>query len=197
MVANIQTQGGTPSSRRQRVPRGCPQDEDHAPVFNRKREKQQIGNPRIGCNTRAEINLKAININGIKATSLSQDSHKWHGIHRMMREQKIGVLIVSETHMSAAQALEVQDSFMGKHLKLFNYEYPENPATKGIAIVLNREITNVEGVKIHYLIPGKAILAVVPWHGTRTMMILGLYAPTDQMKKKLIFGTLCASSGVP
>ncbi|KAJ7901426.1 hypothetical protein B0H13DRAFT_1621994 [Mycena leptocephala] len=114
-----------------------------------------------------------------------------------MREQKIGALIVSETHMSAAQALEVQDSFMGKHLKLFNYEYPENPATKGIAIVLNREITNVEGVKIHYLIPGKAILAVVPWHGTRTMMILGLYAPTDQMKKKLIFGTLCASSDLP
>jgi hypothetical protein len=80
----------------------------------------------------------------------------------MMREQKIGILIVSETHMSAAQALEVQDSFMGKRLQLFNYEYPENPAAKGIAIVLNREITNVEGVKIHYLIPGKAILAVVP-----------------------------------
>jgi hypothetical protein len=36
---------------------------------------------------------------------------------------------------------------------------------KGVAIVLNREIMNIEGVKIHYLIPGKAILAVVLWHG--------------------------------
>jgi hypothetical protein len=108
------------------------------------------------------MNLSAININGIKATSLSQDSHKWHGIHRM-HEQKIGIMIVSETHMSAAQALEIEDSFMSKCLELFNYEYPDNPAAKGIAIVLNREITNTEGVKIHYLIPGKAILAVV--HG--------------------------------
>jgi exonuclease III len=110
----------------------------------------------------------------------------------MMREQKIGALIVSEMHMSAAQALEVQDSFMGKHLKIFNYEYPENPAAKGIAIVLNWEITNVEGVKVHYLIPGKAILTVVPWHGTRTMTILGLYAPTESDEEKINFwNTLC------
>jgi exonuclease III len=110
----------------------------------------------------------------------------------MMREQKIGILIVCETHMSAAQALEIQDNFMGKRLKLFNYEYPENPAAKGIAIVLNREITNIEGVKIHYLIPGKAIVAVVPWHGTRTITVLGLYAPTESDEEKINFwNTLC------
>jgi exonuclease III len=110
----------------------------------------------------------------------------------MMHEQKIGIMIVSETHMSVAQALEIENSFMSKHLKLFNYEYPDNPAAKGIAIVLNREITNTEGVKIHYLIPGKAILAVVPWHGTRTMTVLGIYAPTESDEEKISYGnTLC------
>ncbi|KAJ7864366.1 Endonuclease/exonuclease/phosphatase [Mycena leptocephala] len=89
--------------------------------------------------------------------------------------------------MSAAQALEIQDSFMGKRLKLFNYEYPENPAAKGVAIVLNREITNVEGVKVHYLIPGKAILAVIPWHGKRTITVLGIYAPTESDEEKINF----------
>jgi hypothetical protein len=83
----------------------------------------------------------------------------------MMHEQKIGIMIVSETHMSAVQALEIEDSFMIKCLKLFNYECPDNPATKGIAIVLNCEIMNTEGVEIHYLIPGKVILAIIPWHG--------------------------------
>jgi hypothetical protein len=104
-----------------------------------------------------------------------------------MGEQKIGILIVSETHMSVAQALEIENSFMNKHLKLFNYEYPDNPAAKGIAIVLNREITNVEGVKIHYLIPGKALLAVVPWHGDRTLTVLGLYALTESDAEKVKF----------
>ncbi|KAJ7681037.1 Endonuclease/exonuclease/phosphatase, partial [Mycena polygramma] len=109
-----------------------------------------------------------------------------------MRDQKIGILIVTETHMSVAQALEIEESFMKKCLKLFNYDYPENPAAKGVAVVLNREITNIEGVKIHYLIPGKAMLAVVPWHGTRTMTVLGLYAPTESDEEKINFwNTLC------
>ncbi|KAJ6626646.1 Endonuclease/exonuclease/phosphatase, partial [Mycena sp. CBHHK59/15] len=138
-------------------------------------------------NTRASINVNAVNINGIKATSLAQESHKWHGIHRLMREEQIGALIVTETRMSAAQALEIENSFMSKRLKLYNYEYPENPAAKGVAIVLNREITNVEGVKIHYLIPGKAMLAILPWHGTRTMTVLGIYAPTESDEEKIIF----------
>jgi exonuclease III len=105
----------------------------------------------------------------------------------MMREQNIGIMIVTETHMSTTQALEIEESFMSKRLKLFNYEYPENPAAKGIAIVLNREITNIEGVKVHYLIPGKAILAVIPWHGTRTLTVLGLYGPTESDEEKINF----------
>jgi exonuclease III len=81
---------------------------------------------------------------------------------------------------------------MSKHLKIFNYEYPDNPAAKGIAIVLNREITNTEGVKIHYLIPGKAILAIVPWHGTQTLTVLGLYAPTESDEAKISYwNSLC------
>ncbi|KAJ7840807.1 hypothetical protein B0H14DRAFT_3695225 [Mycena olivaceomarginata] len=71
-------------------PNECPQNEEHAPTFfARKREQQQVGNPRISRNTRASIKLNAININGLKATSLSQGSHKWHGIHHMMGEQPI------------------------------------------------------------------------------------------------------------
>jgi hypothetical protein len=57
----------------------------------------------------------------------------------MMGEQKIGVMIVSETHMSAAQAIEIEESFMNKRLKLFNSEFTEKPSMKGVAIVLNRE----------------------------------------------------------
>ncbi|KAJ7090687.1 Endonuclease/exonuclease/phosphatase, partial [Mycena epipterygia] len=109
-----------------------------------------------------------------------------------MREQKIGIMIVTETHMSTAQALEIEESHMNKRLKLFNYEYRENPSAKGVAIVLNREITNTEGVKIHYLIPGKAILAVIPWHGTQTVTVLGIYAPTESDEEKVNFwNALC------
>jgi hypothetical protein len=77
----------------QQILTGCPRDEDHAPTFfSWKCAKQQINNPRISRNTRASINLQAINLNGLKTTSLAQDSHKWHKVHRLMGEQKIGIL---------------------------------------------------------------------------------------------------------
>jgi exonuclease III len=104
-----------------------------------------------------------------------------------MGEEKIGVLIVAETHMSIAQALEIEDSFLSRRLKLFNSEFPDKPSMKGIAIVLNRELTNINDVQIHYLIQGKAILAKIPWHGTRTITVLGVYAPTESDEEKIDF----------
>ncbi|KAJ7210335.1 hypothetical protein GGX14DRAFT_565540 [Mycena pura] len=87
--------------------------------------------------------------------------------------------------MSASQAVEIKESYMNKRLALYNSEYPGNPATKGVAIVLNREITNTVGVGIHYLIPGRAILAIIPWHGTRTLTVLASYAPTESDAEKV------------
>ncbi|KAJ7195745.1 Endonuclease/exonuclease/phosphatase, partial [Mycena pura] len=118
---------------------------------------------------------------------------KWHEVHSILRAKQIVILIVTETHMSTSQALEITDSYMNKRLKLFNYEYPDDPATKGVAIVLNREITNVTGVKIHYLIPGRAMLAVIPWHGTRTITVLASYAPTESDDEKVKYwDTMCS-----
>ncbi|KAJ7215848.1 Endonuclease/exonuclease/phosphatase [Mycena pura] len=124
-------------------------------------------------------------MNGLKASSLSQASHKWHEVHSVLRAKQLGILIVTETRMSAAQAVEIQQSYMNKRLKLYNYEYLDNPTTKGVAIVLNREITNTEWVGIHYLIPGRAMLAVIPWHGKSTLTVLASYAPTESDEEKV------------
>ncbi|KAJ7260322.1 Endonuclease/exonuclease/phosphatase, partial [Mycena haematopus] len=104
-----------------------------------------------------------------------------------MGEQKIGVMIISETHMSAAQAVEVEEHYSNKRLRIFNSEYTTKTSMKGIAIVLNRELTNIENVKIHYLDAGRAILAVLPWHGKRTLTVLGIYAPTESNEEKIAF----------
>ncbi|KAJ6512587.1 Endonuclease/exonuclease/phosphatase, partial [Mycena sanguinolenta] len=186
--ANTLRQQEAPRTRNQRPPRGCPRDEEHAPAFfERKRNTQQSNNPRIKKNTKASLRLHALNINGMYSSSILNDGNKWHGIHRMMGEEKMGVLVVSETHMSAEQTVQIQDSFVGKRLHIINSEYPDKPSTKGVAIVLNKDQTNIEGVKVHYLIPGRAILAVLPWHGARTLTILGLYAPVGSDEEKIKF----------
>ncbi|KAF7321221.1 hypothetical protein HMN09_00211100 [Mycena chlorophos] len=165
-------------------------DELSAPAFfQRKRKQQQCGNPSISRNTRGAVRIAAYNINGIRdnGEGLRNQNHKWHELHRMIFEEKIGILVVNETHMSPSQVEEINDSHMKKRLKIFHSSYPDNTAAKGIALVLNREITNDKGVKFWPLIPGKAFLAQVPWYKKRTTTILGVYAPTESEQHKRDF----------
>ncbi|KAJ7714015.1 Endonuclease/exonuclease/phosphatase, partial [Mycena metata] len=139
-------------------------------------------------NTRAQIKVSALNIKGRGAESIQHPKHKWHDIHRMLFDDKIGVLVVTETHLSAAQAAEIQDDpLMGKRIEVFNSIDVERPNSKGVAIVLNKDITNVEGVKTRRLIPGRAILAVLPWHNKLTLTVLAVYAPADSMTENRAF----------
>ncbi|KAJ7206819.1 hypothetical protein GGX14DRAFT_396748 [Mycena pura] len=155
---------------------GCPRDDEHAPAFfEKKRCKQQTGNPKITRNTRASFTLAAFNINGTNASSIKSHKHKWHQLHRLIFEEQIGVAIVSETHLSAAQTQEIQESHMKKRLRIYNSKYPENPAAKGISI------------SMHYLTPGKAMLAVIPYHGKHTHTILAIYGPTESNAAKVAF----------
>ncbi|KAJ7102025.1 Endonuclease/exonuclease/phosphatase, partial [Mycena epipterygia] len=188
--------GATPSGRgttqaevNSRRNRGTPTDEEHAPAFfSQKRSRQQLNNPVISRNTRAQFNLVAVNINGRKRDSIYHPEHKWHGLNRLMYDEKIGVLVVGETHLSTEQALEIQEHpQLAKRMDIYHSPNPENPSTRGIAIILNRELTNTTGVKIHYLIPGRAILAVIPWHGRKTHTVLGVYAPAESMEANAQF----------
>ncbi|KAJ7018169.1 hypothetical protein C8F04DRAFT_1329314 [Mycena alexandri] len=122
----------------------------------------------------------------LRSPGLIAQKHKWHGINRLMFEEKIGALVVGETHLSAAQADEIQ-TVLGKRLDIYNSPNPDNPSTRGITLVLNREITNTKGVKIWYLKPGRAILAVLPWHGQLTHTVLGVYAPAESMEENEAF----------
>ncbi|KAJ7622328.1 Endonuclease/exonuclease/phosphatase, partial [Roridomyces roridus] len=114
---------------------------------------------------------------------------KWHGLHRLLFDEKIGILIVGETHLSPAQASEIKDdAILSKRIELLHSAHPTNPtASCGVAIVLNRELTNTKGVSFHNLIPGRALLAKIPWHGKRTVTVLGVYAPANSDEENAEF----------
>ncbi|KAJ7220662.1 hypothetical protein GGX14DRAFT_354309, partial [Mycena pura] len=126
-------------------------------------------------------------MNGPKAKSIYDSSNKWKDVYRMLWDNSIGIMVLTETHLNAGQANEINESFMKDRVKIFNSPFPDNPAAKGIAIVLNPQKTNIKGVGIHYLIPGKAVLAVLPWHGKKTLTVLGVYAPTESPRENREF----------
>ncbi|KAJ7130836.1 Endonuclease/exonuclease/phosphatase, partial [Mycena crocata] len=105
-----------------------------------------------------------------------------------MFDEKIGVMAVGETHLTEEQVDEIESQSLGRNrLRIFNSVNIEHPNRGGVAIVLNRDITNVENVKIHRLIPGRAILATIPWHGRLTITVLAVYAPADSAASNQVF----------
>ncbi|KAJ7572421.1 hypothetical protein C8J56DRAFT_807642 [Mycena floridula] len=133
------------------------------------------------------MNIGFINIRGRNGDSITEPGHKWQDLHRIVGIEKLGITGVVETHFTPEHVDELENSFYGQRLKVFNSLDMDHTRKAGVAIVLNKDIMNTEGVKVQYLMPGHAILAQIPWHGTETITVLVLYAPNSSMTVNTAF----------
>ncbi|KAJ7711609.1 Endonuclease/exonuclease/phosphatase [Mycena metata] len=83
------------------------------------------------------------------------------------------------------QASDIEEEC--RRLKLFTSIDPEHPNAAGVAIVLNKDIANIEGIETWEIIPGRALLAKIPWHADRTITVLAIYAPASSMTENKKF----------
>ncbi len=65
---------------------------------------------------------------------------------------------------------------------MLHSEDPNSPNARGVAIVLNKEITEVENMNAIEIIPGHALLLETCWHRTERLSILGVYAPVNPVQ---------------
>jgi hypothetical protein len=113
-------------------------------------------------NTKAAICVASLNIKGWRAKDAPQS--KWNEINQMMREKHIGILLVQEAHLNEARKEGIENLFK-KSMKVYHSEDLTNPTGKGgVAVVLNRQLTNVNGVQITEIIPGRVIHVRTNWH---------------------------------
>ncbi|GJE94639.1 transposon TX1 uncharacterized protein [Phanerochaete sordida] len=101
---------------------------------------------------------------------------KWSHVNQLVRDKKIGILALQETHLTAAMAASIQEVF-GRRLEVFYSSNPDRPNAQGVAIVLNKELVHTTNARSSELIPGRALLVDVPWHRGRTLSIAAVYAP--------------------
>ncbi|KAJ7026027.1 hypothetical protein C8F04DRAFT_1190942 [Mycena alexandri] len=123
-------------------------------------------------NTKAAIQVALLNIKGWKARDAPQ--LKWYEVNQMMREKRIGVLLVQEAHLNDEHRENIEQLFKKTLKKIL-------PA-RGVAIVLNKQLPNVNGAKTTEIIPGRALLIQTNWHRGEKIKVLGVYAPNDPME---------------
>jgi exonuclease III len=142
----------------------------------------RMSNNPINKNTRANIRLMTLNIQGRGSNSIYDERHKWHAINRMLVSEKIGILCLQETHLTQDQTDEINNVYT--NVKIFSSIDPNQPNAQGVAIALNGRITNMRNVKVTDMIPGRAILMELPWHKNEILTILNIYAPNESNKNK-------------
>lgn len=136
--------------------------------------------------TRGKLCIASMNIRGAGGDG---SKGKWTSVNQIMRDKRIAIMAIQETHGSERLAREVESLY--NRLKVFHSEYPlelddggvPNPRTaaKGIAIVINREILYADDIANDSrteIIPGQAMTMSIPWNDKK-IQILAIYAPND------------------
>lgn len=79
---------------------------------------------------------------------------KWSAIYQTMKENKLAILALQETHLDNDLLQSVNECF-GKRLTIVNSNLPENPrSSAGVAFVINRSLVAPKELSTTELIEG-------------------------------------------
>ncbi|KAG1745583.1 Endonuclease/exonuclease/phosphatase [Suillus occidentalis] len=105
-------------------------------------------------------------------------ANRWPHINQLVKEKKIGVLALQETHLTKEDE-DVLNATPGLRIHIISSIDPARTNAKGVAIVINKMLLGTSGIKTHEIVPGRAILTIIPWLKDTPIRILAIYAPND------------------
>ncbi|KAF9021362.1 hypothetical protein BDZ89DRAFT_957524, partial [Hymenopellis radicata] len=123
-------------------------------------------------------------MNGGAVVEGDSAANKWMHINQMMRDDKIGILVVGEAHLNEERRDKL-DKLFDRRLDIhFSENVGDDNAvnSKGVAVVLNKNYVKTDNVKTWNIIPGQALLVQTEWHGDKTVTVLGVYAANESNK---------------
>jgi len=152
------------------------------PVLNRRTRRK---NSRKA--VKAAIKMASLNMRGYGNSNQNHIQNKWNHVNQIMREEKIGILLLQETHMNTERYNQVHKLFE-KRLHILYSADPESPTRKGgVAIVLNKRFVPTQGpgtIKTDEIVSGRALLLTLKLSERRKLKILVIYAPNDPGKNR-------------
>ena len=122
--------------------------------------------------TRAVIKIASLNMNGAGSAKTRQ---KWMHVNQIVRDNRIGILALQETHLSEELLNSLHSQFPRLHIQ--HTSDPQRPNAKGVAIVINKYLLPWKETTVYNIIPGRAMLMTVPWHKESRINVLAIYAP--------------------
>ncbi|EIW62622.1 DNase I-like protein, partial [Trametes versicolor FP-101664 SS1] len=127
--------------------------------------------------TRARIRIGSLNMRGFGSTASAVDESRWMRINQLIRDEKIGVLALQETHLNEERVAELNELF-GRHMHVMFSAMPgQETGACGVAFALNKRYVEPEKCTFKVVVEGRAIILTMPWATERTLRVLNVYGP--------------------
>ncbi len=190
---------GTMNPRTEREPQNdrilerVEQTEDRSRTTPRAQAAQGSGKRAEENERKTSLQVAALNMNGFGNLIRDHEDNKWGRIYRMMSDNKLGVLMLQETHLTKERKEGLHKMFARK-VKIFHSEHPNAPTQReGVAIVLNARYLNTAEASATEIVPGRALQVSIPCLGGDTRILLCVYAPTSSgvEERRSFFKTVC------
>ncbi|OSC98166.1 DNase I-like protein, partial [Trametes coccinea BRFM310] len=168
--------------------RGRPRREAEVQESSRRRPQ--------GCiKTSARLKVASLNMRGhTTRTASGAEQCKWNLINQVMRDKKIAILALQETHLSSQRLVDVEETF-GNLIRICSSPDPENGSgARGVAFALNQRLTKQMKYEWREIIPGRAMIIHLAWSECRTLSILNVYAPNVPRENEEFWRTLKAAN---
>ncbi|KAF8989220.1 hypothetical protein BDZ89DRAFT_1198523, partial [Hymenopellis radicata] len=95
-----------------------------------------------------------------------------------MRNKKINMLALQETHYDEDYVAEITERFGDTiHIEYSRALGGRASRAEGVALIFYKPMTNVLGLTRREVIPGRAMIVAAPWHGDDVLKNMVGYAP--------------------
>ncbi|KAG6824845.1 hypothetical protein H0H92_005639 [Tricholoma furcatifolium] len=124
---------------------------------------------------RGALTVATLNMRGGGSTATKT---KWTTINQMLRDERLDVLVLQETHLTDDLTDELNRMFT-KRMNIINTTDDTNTRAIGTAVILNKETMRWKDAKYDVIVPGRALRMQVPWTENEDFTCLVIYAPND------------------
>jgi exonuclease III len=133
---------------------------------------------------KANIKITSLNINGCHTSGENNISYeKWAEINATIKNEKIAILALQETHLDQETAQNIQNMFR-KRIEIYNSELSHTPRSLAeVVFVINREHIDPSEIEMTELIKGRATAIKIKWRENKTNLI-NIYAPNSKSKNQ-------------
>jgi exonuclease III len=159
-----------------------PSENTRSQRLRKKRKTRQTDKTR-----RSGVKIATLNIKGFGHENVANSENKWHHINQLMRDHRIAVLAVQETHMTEERRVAIENKYSTR-MRVFASPDPNNPTGKaGVALVFNKNMMSVDNIEVDVTIPGRAMMAKFPLRRGTVATLLAVYAYNDKAKNRQLW----------